>query len=83
MLGDFTMSESIPRTRAEAIALLQKLGWNDGELSPDERKAIRKLYGLDEMVPLPAGARYIVSAECPGKALNNGTIRNENKKEAV
>lgn len=38
----------VPATRGEAIALLQKLGWNDEELGPEERQAVRDLYRLDD-----------------------------------
>jgi hypothetical protein len=64
------MSE-LPKTREGAIALLRKLGWNTNELSPDERQAIRKLYGL-EPVPLPPGARYIDREKKPDQDTEGG-----------
>lgn len=35
--------------------MLQKLGWDEDELSPDERAAIRKLYYLEDPGDQPAG----------------------------
>lgn len=51
---------TVPQTRDEAIALLQKLGWDTDELSPDERDAVRRLYGLDPIPIRDVGARYLI-----------------------
>jgi|GEM_PF-5323882 hypothetical protein len=42
----------VPRTRDQAITLLQKLGYRDADLSPEERAAIRALYRLDDDRPV-------------------------------
>ena len=46
-----------PYTRDQAITLLQKLAWDDDELGPEERQAIRDLYHLDDTGPI-AGTEH-------------------------
>ena len=43
-------ASQVPRTRDEALDLLQHLGWNPGDLSPEETAAIRALYRLNSEV---------------------------------
>ncbi len=40
--------DSIPETRAQAVALLKHYEWDISELTKEQREAVRRLYNLDE-----------------------------------
>ena len=42
----------VPHTREAAIELLQAVGWDPSQLSPEETAAIRLLYRLDSDQPI-------------------------------
>ena len=49
---------TLPTTRDQAITLLQRLGYDTSELSPEETEAIRRLYFLDDNRPLFESGKF-------------------------
>jgi|GEM_PF-2443039 hypothetical protein len=54
--------DAIPENREQVIALLNHVGFDEGQLTPDQKRAIRRLYNLDEYGgvarALEGGGRY-------------------------